>query len=111
MSSSSIKQLAGELLDPQPGARPQLPTVGRRVHFYNTMWQPEGPYAAIVSGVRVVQTQYVPEGIEAQVDLTVFSNDILNGLVKQFKDVPVLAPEEIHTDHNCQLYWIWPPRS
>lgn len=102
-----IRQLAAEALaamSPQPGEAPQLPTVGRIVHFHNTAWTPEGPYAAIVTGVQIVSES--DKEIQAKIDLTVFGNDPHQAM-KIYKDVSVGPPDGAH----LPFWWTWPPRS
>jgi hypothetical protein len=103
-----IRDLAAEALaamSPKPGESPQLPTVGRIVHFYNRSWVLEGPYAAIVSRVTLISEN--DQSIQAKIDLTVFTTDVYHPIVL-FKDVPVSGPGDIS---NLDLWWVWPPRS
>lgn len=90
---------------PSTDTQPTLPTVGRVVHYFDTAWSPEGPYAAIVSGV-TIQSRSDDE-IRADVDLTVFGNDPHHAVILR-QDVPVVEPGETHTHSR---WWQWPQRS
>lgn len=102
MPSNVIKQLAAEVL--AATGSPQLPTVGRIVHYYTKSWSLEGPYAALVTGVTVISEDTTE--IKAKVDLTVFGNDPHHMMVL-YKDVPVGPPDGANLAH----WWTWPARS
>lgn len=81
-------------------ANPPLPTVGRVVHFYHRDWGDQ-PYTALVSSVKVIRA--ISDAIEAEVDLTVATNDEDVPWVV-FKDVPGVV---LGAKHGHKWWWQW----